>query len=92
LRKRILNFKGGIIKLEHYAEVVDQICSKIETSKATIKKTESYLHKQLRSGAPVEQFSDYYSLLDSEEGRLSGLNEALRTLQSELLNYHLSQL
>jgi len=74
--------------LEHYAEVVDQICSKIETSKATIKKTEMYLHKQLRSGAPVEQFSDYYySLLDSEEGRLSGLNEALKILQSQLLKY-----
>ena len=78
--------------MEHYAEVVDQICSKIETINATIKKTEMYLHKQLRSGAPIEQFSDHYSLLDSEEGRLSGLNEALRILQSELLNYHLSQL
>ena len=51
--------------MEHYAEVVDQICSKIATSKATIKTTETYLHKQLRSGAQVEQFSDYYSLLDS---------------------------
>ena len=78
--------------MEYYAEVVDQICSKIATSKATIKMTEAYLHKQLRSGAQVEQFSDYYALLDSEEGRLSGLNEALRILQSELLNYHLSQL
>ena len=73
--------------MEHYAEVVDQICSKIETSKATIKKTESYLHKQLRSGAPIEQFSDHYSLLDTEEGRLSGLNESLKILQSELLRY-----
>ena len=77
--------------MEHYAEVVDQICSKIETSKATIKKTESYLHKQLRSGAPIEQFSDYYSLLDSEEGRLSGLKEALNILQSQLLKYKADQ-
>ena len=57
--------------MEHYAEVVDQICSKIETSKATIKKTETYLHTQLRSGAPIEQFSDHYAFLDTEEGRLS---------------------
>ena len=73
--------------MEHYAEVVDQICSKIETSKSTIKTTETYLHKQLRSGAPAEQFSDYYSLLDSEEGRLSGLNEALSILKSALCDY-----
>ena len=73
--------------MEHYAEVVDQICSKIETSKATIKTTETYLHKQLRSGAPVEQFSDHYSLLDSEEGRLSGLKEALNILKSALCDY-----
>ena len=78
--------------MEHYAEVIDQICSKIETINATIKKTEMYLHKQLRSGAPIEQFSDHYAFLDTEEGRLSGLKEALRILQSELLNYHLSQL
>ena len=73
--------------MEHYAEVVDQICSKIETSKATIKKTESYLHKQLRSGAPIEQFSDHYAFLDTEEGRLSGLNESLKILQSALRDY-----
>ena len=73
--------------MEHYAEVVDQICSKIETSKATIKKTESYLHKQLRSGAPIEQFSDHYAFLDTEEGRLSGLNESLKILQSVLRDY-----
>ena len=77
--------------MEHYAEVVDQICSKIATSKATIKMTEAYLHKQLRSGAQVEQFSDYYSLLDSEEVRLSGLNEALKILQSQLLKYKADQ-
>ena len=73
--------------MEHYAEVVDQICSKIETSKSTIKKTETYLHTQLRSGAPIEQFSDHYALLDSEEGRLSGLNEALNILKSALCDY-----
>ena len=66
---------------------MDQICSKIETSKATIKKTESYLHKQLRSGAPIEQFSDHYAFLDTEEGRLSGLNESLKILQSALRDY-----
>ena len=73
--------------MEHYAEVVDQICSKIETSKATIKTTEAYLHKPLCSGAPVEQFSDHYALLDTEEGRLSGLNESLKILQSALRDY-----
>lgn len=77
--------------LEYYAEVIDQICSKAETSNATIKKTETYLHQQLRSGAPVEQFSDSYSLLDTEEGRLSGLNEALQILQSQLLKYKSDQ-
>ena len=79
------------MKLEHYAEVVDQICSKIETSKSTIKKTEMYLHKQLRSGAPVEQFADHYAFLDTEEGRLSGLKEALNILQSQLLKYKADQ-
>ena len=73
--------------MEHYAEVVDQICSKIATSKATIKTTETYLHKQLRSGAQVEQFSDHYAFLDTEEGRLSGLNESLKILQSVLRDY-----
>ena len=77
--------------MEHYAEVVDQICSKIETSKSTIKKTETYLHTQLRSGAPIEQFSDHYAFLDTEEGRLSGLNEALKILQSQLLKYKADQ-
>ena len=77
--------------MEHYAEVVDQICSKNTTSKATIKKTEAYLHKQLCSGAPVEQFSDHYAFLDTEEGRLSGLNEALKILQSQLLKYKADQ-
>ena len=79
------------MKLEHYAEVVDQICCKIETSKATIKTTETYLHKQLRSGVPIEQFSDHYAFLDSEEGRLSGLNEALNILQAQFLKYKADQ-
>ena len=73
--------------MEHYAEVVDQICSKIATSKATIKETEIYLHKQLNSGVPIEHLSDHYSLLDTEEGRLSGLNESLKILQSALRDY-----
>ena len=60
-------------------------------SKATIKTTETYLHKQLRSGAPIEQFSDHYAFLDTEEGRLSGLNEALNILQSQLLKYKADQ-
>lgn len=77
--------------MEHYAEVVDQICSKIETSKATIKTTETYLHKQLRSGAPVEQFSDQYAFLDTEAGPLSGLNEVLKILQPQLLKYKTEQ-
>ena len=77
--------------MEHYAEVVDQICAKIETINATIKKTETYLHKQLRSGEPIEKFSDHYSLLDTEEGRINGLNEALNILQSQLLKYKADQ-
>ena len=77
--------------MEHYAEVIDQICSKIATSKATIKTTETYVHKQLRSGAPAEQFSDHYSLLDTEEGRINGWNEALNILQSQLLKYKADQ-
>ena len=77
--------------MEYYAEVVDEICSKIATSKATIKTKEKYLHKQLRSGAPIEQFSDHYAYLDTEEGRLSGLNEALKILQSQLLKYKADQ-
>ena len=73
--------------MEHYAQVVDQIHFRIDTVKAIIKETESYLHKQLISGVPIEQFSDHYALLDTEEGRLSGLNEALKIIQSELIKY-----
>ena len=73
--------------MEHYAQVVDQIHFRIDTVKAIIKETESYLHKQLSSGVPIEQFSDHYALLDTEEGRLSGLNEALKIIQSELIKY-----
>ena len=77
--------------MEHFAHVVEQIDDKIAAIKLDIKETELHLHEQLRSGAPVEQFSDYYSLLDSEEGRLSGLNEALKILQSQLLKYKADQ-
>ena len=73
--------------MEHYAQVVDQIHFRIDTIKAIIKETEIYLHKQLNSGVPIEQFSDHYSLLDTEEGRLSGLNESLKILQSALRDY-----
>ena len=73
--------------MEHYAQVVDQIHFRIDTVKAIIKETESYLHKQLSSGVPIEQFSDHYALLDTEEGRLSGLNEALNILKSALCDY-----
>ena len=77
--------------MEHFAHVVEQIDDKIAAIKLDIKETELHLHKQLRSGAPVEQFSDRYALLDSEEGRLSGLNEALKILQSQLLKYKADQ-
>ena len=77
--------------LEHFAQVVEQIDYKIATVKFDIKKTELHLHKQLNAGVPEEHLSDYYSLLDSEEGRLSGLNEALKILQSQLLKYKADQ-
>ena len=73
--------------MEHYAQVVDQIHFRIDTIKAIIKETEIYLHKQLNSGVPIEHLSDHYSLLDTEEGRLSGLNESLKILQSVLRDY-----
>ncbi|NBK99002.1 MAG: hypothetical protein EOM50_13475 [Erysipelotrichia bacterium] len=73
--------------MEHYAQVVDQIHFRIDTIKAIIKETEIYLHKQLNSGVPIEHLSDHYSLLDTEEGRLSGLNESLKILQSALRDY-----
>jgi hypothetical protein len=47
---------------------------------------------QLNAGVSEEYLSDYYAIIDIETGRLDGLKEALRILQSELLNYHLSQL
>ena len=73
--------------MEHYAQVVYQIHFRIDTIKAIIKETEIYLHKQLNSGVPIEHLSDHYSLLDTEEGRLSGLNESLKILQSALRDY-----
>ncbi|SFF08623.1 hypothetical protein [Trichococcus pasteurii] len=77
--------------MEHYAHVVDQIHFRIDTIKAIIKETEIYLHKQLNGGVPIEHLSEHYSLLDTEEGRLSGLNEALNILQSQLLKYKSDQ-
>ena len=78
--------------MEHFAQVIEQIDYKIATVKFDIKKTEIYLHKQLNAGVSEEYLSDYYAIIDIETGRLDGLKEALRILQSELLNYHLSQL
>lgn len=78
--------------MEHYAQVVDQIQFRIDTIKAIIKETEIYLHKQLNSGVPIEHLSDHYSLLDTEEGRLSGLNESLKILQSALRDYRKREL
>ena len=77
--------------MEHFAHVVEQIDDKIAAIKLDIKETELHLHKQLRSGAPIEQFSDHYAFLDTEEGRLSGLNEALNILQAQLLKYKADQ-
>ena len=73
--------------MEHFAQVIEQIDYKIATVKCDIKKTEIYLHKQLNAGVPEEHLSDYYSLLDINEGILSGLNEALSILQTAWLNY-----
>ena len=78
--------------LESFAQVVEQIDDKIASIKCDIKETERHLHKQLNAGVPEEHLSDYYAIIDIETGRLDGLKEALRILQSELLNYHLSQL
>ena len=73
--------------MEHFAQVIEQIDYKIATVKFDIKKTELHLHKQLNAGVPEEHLSDYYSLLDINEGILSGLNEARSILQTAWLNY-----
>ncbi len=73
--------------MEHFAQVIEQIDYKIATVKFDIKETELHLHKQLNAGVPEEHLSDYYSLLDINEGILSGLNEALSILQTAWLNY-----
>ena len=73
--------------MEHFAQVIEQIDYKIATVKFDIKETELHLHKQLNAGVPEEHLSDYYSLLDINEGILSGLNEALSILQAARLNY-----
>ena len=49
--------------MEHFAHVVEQIDDKIAAIKLDIKETELHLHEQLRSGAPIEQFSDLYFFL-----------------------------
>ena len=41
----------------------------------------------LKYRVPEEHLSDYYVLLDTNEGILSGLNEALCILQAAWLNY-----
>ena len=73
--------------MEHFAQVVEQIDYKIASIKCDIKETERHLHKQLNAGVPEEHLYDYYVLLDTNEGKLSGLNEALSILQAERLNY-----
>lgn len=73
--------------LESFAQVVEQIDDKIASIKYDIKETERHLHKQLNAGVPEEHLSDYYTLLDTNEGMLSGLNEALSILQVARLNY-----
>jgi hypothetical protein len=73
--------------LEHFAQVVEQIDFRISTIKFDIKEIETHLHKQLNAGVSEEHLSHYYTLLDTEEGKLSGLKEALSILQSALLNY-----
>ena len=73
--------------LESFAQVVEQIDDKIASIKCDIKETERHLHKQLNAGVPEECLSDYYVLLDTNEGILSGLNEALSILQGARLDY-----
>lgn len=73
--------------MEHFAQVVEQIDYKIASIKCDIKETERHLHKQLNAGVPEEYLSDYYVLLDTNEGMLSGLNEALSILQGARLDY-----
>ena len=73
--------------LESFAQVVEQIDDKIASIKCDIKETERHLHKQLNAGVPEEHLYDYYVLLDTNEGKLSGLNEALSILKATRLNY-----
>ena len=73
--------------LESFAQVVEQIDDQIASIICDIKETELHLHKQLNAGVPEEHLSDYYALLDTNEGMLSGLNEALSILQGARLDY-----
>ena len=77
--------------MEYYARVVERLESRVTSTTSSIKIVEAYIHMQLNAGVSEEYLSDYYSLLDSEEGRLSGLNEALKILQSQLLKYKADQ-
>ena len=78
--------------MEYYARVVERLESRVTSTISSIKIVEAYIHMQLNAGVSEEYLSDYYAIIDIETGRLDGLKEALRILQSELLNYHLSQL
>ena len=73
--------------MEHIAQVVEQIDDKIAALKLDIKEAELHLHTQLNAGVPEEHLSDYYALLETNEGKLSGLNEALSILKTAWLNY-----
>ena len=77
--------------MEHFAQVIEQIDYKIATVKFDIKEPELHLHTQLNAGVLEEHLSDYYSLLDINEGILNGLNEALNIIQSQLLKYNADQ-
>lgn len=77
--------------MEHFAQVVEQIDYKIATVKFDIKEAELHLHTQLNAGVPEEHLADYYSLLDTKEGTLSGLNEALSILQAAWLNLNYTE-
>lgn len=73
--------------MEHFAQVVEQIDFRIATIKFDIKEIETHLHEQLNAGVSEEHLSHYYSKLDEEEGKLSGLGEALSILKSALCDY-----
>ena len=73
--------------MEYYARVVERLESRVTSTTSSIKIVEAYIHMQLNAGVSEEHLSDYYSLLDTKEGTLIGLNEALCILQAAWLNY-----